>query len=263
MIARYLRLVFWPSDLVVNYGPPVPLTLADVWPYALPIVVLLLLSIAALRSKPQVGFLGVWLFVDARAGVEHCPGRDTGRRRAADVSAVDGGRRGAGGGRLRSRLAPTPCVARGCARSCWLSCRSHLAWRRWRGIGNMRPRWCWPKPCCVAGRPTWLTAWSVPSSRACNATTRPSRTCARAREAIRRRATTSASRSSIPDALTRPSHELEILVAQHPLREEVPWSRRLIGQAYAAQQKRPEAIAEFRTRAGDDTRRRSRAEPLD
>ena len=32
MIARYLQLAFWPSGLVVDYGPPLPLTLRDVWP---------------------------------------------------------------------------------------------------------------------------------------------------------------------------------------------------------------------------------------
>jgi tetratricopeptide (TPR) repeat protein len=63
MIARYLRLSFWPSGLVVNYGPPVPLTLGDVGPQAILVVALLSLTIAALRWRPEAGFLGAWLFI--------------------------------------------------------------------------------------------------------------------------------------------------------------------------------------------------------
>lgn len=42
MIARYLRLAVWPSDLVINYGPPVSYALLDVLPYAAGIAALLL-----------------------------------------------------------------------------------------------------------------------------------------------------------------------------------------------------------------------------
>ena len=63
MIARYLRLSFWPSALVVNYGPPVSLTLGDVGPQAILVVALLSLTLAALRWRPGAGFLGAWLFI--------------------------------------------------------------------------------------------------------------------------------------------------------------------------------------------------------
>jgi tetratricopeptide (TPR) repeat protein len=63
MIVEYLRLSVWPRSLVVDYGTPLPLTLGDVWPQALSIVLLLLLVVAALAFRPKAGFLGAWFFV--------------------------------------------------------------------------------------------------------------------------------------------------------------------------------------------------------
>jgi Flp pilus assembly protein TadD len=63
MIVRYLRLVVWPSDLVMHYGAPVGVTLAGVLPYALAVAGLLLLTVMCLRWQPAVGFLAVWVFV--------------------------------------------------------------------------------------------------------------------------------------------------------------------------------------------------------
>jgi protein O-mannosyl-transferase len=63
MIVQYLRLSVWPRSLIIDYGIPVPLTLGDVMPQALLIVLLLLLVIAALVWRPKAGFLGAWFFV--------------------------------------------------------------------------------------------------------------------------------------------------------------------------------------------------------
>jgi hypothetical protein len=63
MIVRYLRLSVWPSDLVINYGPPVPYALADVLPQAAVVVALLLLTVAAFRRTAAAGFLGAWVFI--------------------------------------------------------------------------------------------------------------------------------------------------------------------------------------------------------
>jgi tetratricopeptide (TPR) repeat protein len=63
MIARYLRLVFWPADLAIIYGPPTALTLGQVLPQALLVTALLVLTIAALAWNPALGFLGAWFFV--------------------------------------------------------------------------------------------------------------------------------------------------------------------------------------------------------
>lgn len=63
MITRYLRLAVWPDSLVVYYGLPQPFTLADVWPYAVLVVGLALLTAIALYARPWLGFAGAWFFV--------------------------------------------------------------------------------------------------------------------------------------------------------------------------------------------------------
>ena len=63
LIVRYLRLTFWPSSLVIDYGVPQPLTLADVMPYAALLVLLLLSTMVALKYRPKLGFLGAWFFI--------------------------------------------------------------------------------------------------------------------------------------------------------------------------------------------------------
>ncbi len=63
MVARYFRLALWPSDLVVNYGPVVPVALVDVVPQAILIAMLLTMSVIALVRWPPVGFLGAWTFI--------------------------------------------------------------------------------------------------------------------------------------------------------------------------------------------------------
>jgi Flp pilus assembly protein TadD len=62
MIVRYLRLAIWPRGLVVDYGVPQPMTLADAAPYGLVIVALIGVTVWALVRAPKLGFLGVWFF---------------------------------------------------------------------------------------------------------------------------------------------------------------------------------------------------------
>jgi Flp pilus assembly protein TadD len=63
IIARYVRLAFWPSGLAIDYGVPRPLTFADVWPYALALSSLAVLTVVALIKWPRAGFLGLWFFL--------------------------------------------------------------------------------------------------------------------------------------------------------------------------------------------------------
>jgi Flp pilus assembly protein TadD len=63
MIARYLRLAVWPLGLVVAYGPPQPLTLWTVWPYAAFVVLVGGATIAAFFRWPLIGFVGAWVFI--------------------------------------------------------------------------------------------------------------------------------------------------------------------------------------------------------
>ena len=63
MIWRYLQLTVWPRSLVVSYGPPAPLTLGDVWPYALGLLALLALALVTVVRRPKWGFLAAWFFI--------------------------------------------------------------------------------------------------------------------------------------------------------------------------------------------------------
>lgn len=63
MVAHYLHLAVWPGPLVVYYGWPVAVTLADVWLPALFICLLLLATAALLRYAPRYGFWAAWVFI--------------------------------------------------------------------------------------------------------------------------------------------------------------------------------------------------------
>jgi Flp pilus assembly protein TadD len=63
VIVQYLRLAMWPDQLVVFYGWPVPLTLGDVFPFALGLTVLATATVVALVTAPALGFLGAWFFI--------------------------------------------------------------------------------------------------------------------------------------------------------------------------------------------------------
>ena len=63
VLTRYLELVFWPRSLVLLYGWPQHMTLADVFPQALFVVGLLVLTGLALRTRPMWGFLGAWVWI--------------------------------------------------------------------------------------------------------------------------------------------------------------------------------------------------------
>ena len=63
MITEYLRLTVWPDRLIVYYGWPQPLTVADVAPYAAFVVLLAIATVVAMKRLPPVGFLGAWFFL--------------------------------------------------------------------------------------------------------------------------------------------------------------------------------------------------------
>jgi tetratricopeptide (TPR) repeat protein len=63
VIVRYLRLSFWPSPLIVDYGTPVADAFWEIAPYAAIIAVLLAATVVALRHRPRIGFLGAWFFL--------------------------------------------------------------------------------------------------------------------------------------------------------------------------------------------------------
>lgn len=63
MIVRYLRLVFVPAGLVLDYGEPVSRPLASVWPAAALVILLMAATIAAWRVAPMLAFFATWFFI--------------------------------------------------------------------------------------------------------------------------------------------------------------------------------------------------------
>ena len=63
MIARYLGLAVWPRSLVLDYGLPRALTVREVAPQALLLLLMCLATAIALVRRPAIGFLGAMFFL--------------------------------------------------------------------------------------------------------------------------------------------------------------------------------------------------------
>ena len=63
LVARYFRLVLWPTGLVLDYGEPVRQTFSAIWPSALLVVVLIGGALALWVSTPALAFFATWCFV--------------------------------------------------------------------------------------------------------------------------------------------------------------------------------------------------------
>jgi Flp pilus assembly protein TadD len=63
MIARYVGLAVWPRSLVVDYGLPRSLTIGDVGPQALLLLLMLGGTVVALVRWPAIGFLAAMFFL--------------------------------------------------------------------------------------------------------------------------------------------------------------------------------------------------------
>jgi tetratricopeptide (TPR) repeat protein len=61
-VGLYLRLCFWPSPLILDYGWRYVGRWGEVLPYAAIVLALALGTAAALRWRPGLGFLGLWFF---------------------------------------------------------------------------------------------------------------------------------------------------------------------------------------------------------
>ena len=72
VIVKYLLLALWPHPLVFDYGRIAALQMAEVWPYALVLALLLTITVWALLCRPNrsgdmggqaLGFAGAWFFL--------------------------------------------------------------------------------------------------------------------------------------------------------------------------------------------------------
>src|SRR5437762_6886855 len=62
-LIHYVRLVFWPDPLVLDYGIATTNSLAEVWPQTALLLVLFGATLIALARQPPWGFLGAWFFL--------------------------------------------------------------------------------------------------------------------------------------------------------------------------------------------------------
>ena len=63
IVTRYLRLVVWPRPLVLYYGWTRALTLTDVWPYGLLVVILVIAAAVVFFRWPRFGFAAAWTVI--------------------------------------------------------------------------------------------------------------------------------------------------------------------------------------------------------
>jgi protein O-mannosyl-transferase len=63
VVIRYVRLSFWPSPLVFDYGRCMPCRLSEAWPYAVIVASMLAAAVAAMRRSPALGFAACWFLL--------------------------------------------------------------------------------------------------------------------------------------------------------------------------------------------------------
>ena len=62
-VALYLRLAFWPSPLVFDYGWDIIRDASAIWPQIALVTALLAATAVGLWRRPVLGFIGAWVFV--------------------------------------------------------------------------------------------------------------------------------------------------------------------------------------------------------
>jgi Tfp pilus assembly protein PilF len=63
VVLDYLRLVFWPHPLVLDYGYPRPMSAAEVAPYAVALAALLAATAVGLARWPKLALAAAWTFI--------------------------------------------------------------------------------------------------------------------------------------------------------------------------------------------------------
>ena len=86
ILVWYLRLSVWPSGLVLDYGLPLLVTIADVWPSGLLLLALVAVTGIALARAPRLGFWGAWFFITLAPASSVLPNPHGGRCRTPDVT---------------------------------------------------------------------------------------------------------------------------------------------------------------------------------
>jgi tetratricopeptide (TPR) repeat protein len=245
MIVRYLRLVIWPADLAIHYGSPVALTLDRVVPQALLVAALVVFTIILLGWKHAAGFLGAWFFMTLAPSSSFIPiATEVGAERrmylplmAVMVLLVAGMYNvGAVRRRVSPKLASWMLVAAVAALGTATFARNKDYAT---GLSLAESSLAhWPSDVAHGAVGTELQRLH-----------RDEQAMVELRLAAR---TDPLSRYNLGVALfnnKRFDEAIQVLgplVAEYPMRQEVPWARRIRGHSYILLHKWPEAIAELR-----------------
>ena len=245
MIARYLRLTVWPVDLVITYGRPVPYAVTDVLPELAIVGALLLAVLIASKWKPAAAFLGAWFFITLAPSSSIVPiATEVGAERrmylplmaiiVGVVAAVSSTMRD--NQRTRRRIATVAFVGVAVALGAATVRRNaeHQSWVTLAETTLDR----WPSDAAYAAVGGELSRQrrddeAIPMLRI------GARSDVRARYNL---GITLFNMRRYDEAI----RELEGLVTEQPMREEVPWARRVMGHAYAQLSRWPEAIEQYR-----------------
>jgi tetratricopeptide (TPR) repeat protein len=63
MLVKYIKLVFWPHPLILDYGQPFPVPFSRAAPYIVIVTSLLIVTVITFLVKPVPGFVGLWFFL--------------------------------------------------------------------------------------------------------------------------------------------------------------------------------------------------------
>ena len=245
MILRYLRLVFWPIDLVINYGPPVAYTLPDVLAQVVVCVALLLGTAAAFRWNPAAAFLGAWFFITLAPSSSFVPiATEVGaeRRMYLPLMAVLTGIVVAvyrwGHLRLRTwRTVATGALAIAAVAFGAATIRRNTEYQSWLRLTETTLE-RWPTDAAYAG-----VGGELARLRRDEEALPLLRVAARTEPRARYNLGITLFNLKRDDEAIR---ELDELVGKYPMREEVPWARRVMGHAYLRLSKWPDAITQLR-----------------
>jgi protein O-mannosyl-transferase len=245
MIVRYLRLTFCPTGLVINYGRPMALTLRDVLPHAIAVGTLLMLTAIALVRWPASGFLGAWVILTLAPTSSIIPiATEVGaeRRMYLPLMALIACTVLTGYGLtvVRRRMSLAAGAVALIVVAALLGAATIVRNREYASALTLART-------TLARWPTDIAHGMVGSELAGlgrdDEALPELRIGAQADPRARYNLGITLFNRKDYDAAIR---ELEILAREHPMREEIPSARRTIGNAYALQQKWPEAAVQYR-----------------
>jgi tetratricopeptide (TPR) repeat protein len=241
IITRYLQLVFWPSDLVITYGAPVPYQLRDVFPQALFVVALLVFTAAAFRWKPPAAFAGAFAFITLAPASSIIPiATEVGAERRMYLPLMAIIALVATVAYLAMRQAPRTAAVATLVAAVLLGSQTIARNREYQSWSTMAQTTLqrWPSDAAHAAVGTELSRVhrdedALPLLRI------GARSDPRARYNL---GVALFNLGRYDEAI----RELDVLVGGYPMREEVPWARRVMGHSYARLSKWPEAVAQLR-----------------